>query len=209
MTKLKLFFYGPGNLLGMALAWLGPLLLFAGVIEKGWWLVSAGTYLAGLAAGTLFFQRVAIEQQTEMSFEDLQRFLEQMLDKHASKLPAEAVTHLRSIHESLKAALPRFQELFERSGIPGQEWFVFRQVILSYLPETLGNYLRLPSTYAAVHKVGSTGKTPRLLLAEQLQVMDVELQNAVQKLFESDANQMLVNSRFLEQRFEKATDFTV
>ena len=209
MTKLRLFFYGPGNLLGMALACLGPLLLFTGVIEKGWWFVTAGAYGVGWAAGALFFREVALEQQTEMSLEDLQRFLEKLLQEHAKKLPVEAVSHLQSIHESLKAALPRFQELFERSGSAGREWQVFRQVILNYLPETLGNYLRLPATYAVLHKVGNTGKTPKLLLAEQLQVMDAELQKTVQVLFESDANQMLVNSRFLESKFEKATDFTV
>jgi hypothetical protein len=60
-----------------------------------------------------------------------------------------------------------------------------------------------------VHKVGNTGKTPKLLLAEQLKVMDSELQTTVQSLFENDATQMLVTSRFLESKFEKATDFTV
>jgi hypothetical protein len=209
MTKLRLFFYGPGNLLGMALACIGPLLLFTGVIEKGWWLVSVGAYGAGWAAGSLFFREVAIEQATEMSLEDLQRFLEKLLQEHARKLPPEALVYLQSIHQSLESALPRFQELFELSGTPGREWQVFRQVILNYLPETLGNYLRLPATYAAVHKVGNTGKTPKLLLAEQLKVMDSELQITVQSLFENDATRMLVNSRFLESKFEKATDFTI
>jgi hypothetical protein len=81
--------------------------------------------------------------------------------------------------------------------------------VFPYLPETLGNYLRLPATYAAVHKFGNTGKTPKLLLAEQLKVMDSELQITVQSLFENDATRMLVNSRFLESKFEKATDFTI
>ena len=207
MTRLRLFFYGPNNLLGMALACLGPILLLSGVVEKGWWLVSGGAYGFGWAAGALFFRDAAIEQRAEMSLEDLQRFLEKMLRDHAKQLPAEAVTRLQSIYASLEQALPRFQELFERSGSAGREWLVFRQVILNYLPQTLGNYLRLPAAYAAVHKVADTGKTPKLLLVEQLQVMDVELQSTVKSLFESDANAMLVNSKFLESRFAAATDF--
>jgi hypothetical protein len=209
MKQLRLFFYSPGNLLGMGLACIGPLLLFTGVVDKVWWLASIGAYGVGFAAGLLFFPDAVIEQQAEMSLDDLQSFLERLLREHTKKLPSEAVAHLQSIHKSLTEALPRFKELFEQSGTAGREWLVFRQVILSYLPETLGNYLRLPATYAVVHKVGNTGKTPKLLLAEQLAVMDEELQKTVQMLFESDANKMLVASRFLEQKFEKATDFLV
>jgi hypothetical protein len=209
MTRLRLFVYGPGNLLGVALACIGPLLLFTGVIDKGWWLVSASAYGAGWAAGALFFREVAIDQMAEMSIEDLERFLEKLLDQHGRKLPAEAAQHLQAIRESLKEALPRFQELLDRSGTAGREWLVFRQVILNYLPETLGNYLRLPATYAVMHRIGDTGKTPRVLLVEQLEIMDAELKRTVQSLYESDANEMLVNSRFLESKFEKATDFTV
>lgn len=140
----------------MGLACLGPVLLFMGIIDKGWWFVSLGAYGAGFSAGMLFFQNVVREQQAEMSFAELACFLEDMQAEHAKKLPREAVEHLQSIHDSLNAALPRFQELFERSGSPGHEWLVFRQVVLNYLPDTLDNYLRLPSTYAAVHKVGDT-----------------------------------------------------
>ncbi|MBC8737122.1 hypothetical protein F6X40_09910 [Paraburkholderia sp. UCT31] len=207
MSKLRLFFYGPSNLSGMALACIGPLLLLAGVIDKGWWAVSAGAYGCGWVAGSLFFQNAVIEHRAEMSLEDLQSFLQKLLRDNSSKLPADAVQHLKSIHDSLEQALPRFKELFETSGSAGQQWLMFRQVILNYLPETLGNYLKLPATYARVHKVGNTGQTPSQLLIAQLDVMDIELQNATQALFESDANKMLVNSRFLESKFGKATDF--
>lgn len=207
MSKLRLYFYGPGNLIGMAMACLGPILLFAGVIDRAWWLVSLGAYGAGWAAGALFYEDVVVEQKVAMTLEDLQRFLCKLLAEHGKKLPQEAVAHLQSIHNSLVEALPKFHELFERSGSPGREWVTFRQVIVSYLPQTLGNYLRLPPTYAAMHKIGNTGKTPKVLLIEQLTVMDMELQAAVKQLFESDVTQMLATSKFLEQKFAKATDF--
>lgn len=207
MKNHRLFLYSPGNMLGMGLACLGPVLLFAGVVDRGWWLVSLAAHGAGVAAGMLFFRGVTVERQAEMSFEELNWFLEKLMREHGKKLPTEALAHLQSIHESLEVALPRVQEVFEQSGSAGREWSVFRQVVLKYLPETLGNYLRLPATYAAMHKVGDTGKTPRILLAEQLDVLDRELKKTVQSLFESDANKMLVNSRFLEGKFRQATDF--
>ncbi|MFP3637701.1 hypothetical protein [Paraburkholderia sp. SIMBA_054] len=204
---MKLYLYSPGNLIGIALACIGPALLLAGVVDRGWWMISAAAYGAGWAAGALFFPNAVVEQTVEMSFEELPRFLGKLLEQHGSRIPSESFERIQSIHSSLEQALPRFQELFERSGTPGQQWMIFRQVVLSYLPETLNNYLRLPAPYAATHKVGGTGKTPRALLAEQLEVMDTELQRVVQTLFESDANQMLLNSRFLESKFGKAIDF--
>lgn len=207
MKNARLFLYSPGNLVGIGLACLGPLLLFSGVIDRGWWAVSVAGYGMGQAIGRLFFRNVEMVQKTEMTLQDLQHFLDRMLIEKGQRLPPEAFEHLRSISESLRQALPRFQELFGRSGSAGEEWLVFRQVILSYLPETLDNYLRLPGGYAASHLVADTGLTPRRLLCDQLSVMDSELQKVVQGLFESDANQMLVNSKFLEQKFRKAIDY--
>ena len=49
LRRLQLFFYGNGNLIGLALALLGPVLLFAGVIGVGW-----GWYLISPNWGSLF-----------------------------------------------------------------------------------------------------------------------------------------------------------
>lgn len=208
MTRFWLFFFSTNNLLGMAAACLGPILLMAGIIGPGWQVVTLLAYVVGWVTGKVFFPDAAIEQKRELSLDDLQRVLETILKEHAKALPDEARASLQSIYQSLEAALPRFKELFEKSGTGGQEWIVFRQVILSYLPETVNNYLRLPAAYAAMHKVGNTGKTPKVLLIEQLSVMDTELQSAVRSLFESDAQKMLINSKFLESKFTKALDFT-
>src|SRR2546427_11007879 len=51
MRRLQLFFYGNGNLAGLALALLGPVLLFAGVIGAGWGWITLGLYVAGLLLG--------------------------------------------------------------------------------------------------------------------------------------------------------------
>lgn len=207
MTKLRLFFYSPNNLLGLALACLGPALLLGGLIGKGWFVVSALAYGSGWLASEVFFTQAVLEQKTELTLDDLQLYLAKMLRDNARKLPEEAVARLGSISESLQQALPRFKEMAAVTGAGGREWLVFRQVILSYLPQTLGNYLRLPPAYAAMHKVGDSGKTPKAMLVEQLRIMDEELQGAAKSLFESEANQMLVNSKFLESKFAKATDF--
>lgn len=207
MTKLRLFFYSPNNLLGLTLACVGPVLLLCGLIGKGWYLISACAYVAGWLSSEIFFTQAAMEQKTELTLDDLQSYLEKMLRENARKLPEEAAVRLRSISESLEQSLPRFKEMAAVTGAGGKEWLIFRQVILSYLPQTLGNYLRLPTAYAAMHKVGDTGKTPKVLLVEQLSIMDDELQAATKSLFESDVNRMLVNSKFLDSKFGKATDF--
>jgi hypothetical protein len=207
MQKLRLFLFSQYNLCGLAVACIGPALVLADVIGRGWPLVSMLGYGVGYAGGVLLFPQAVIEQQAEMSLEDLQGFLSKLLREHSNRLPQEAVAHLKSIADSLEQALPRFKEMFESTGTGGEGWMVFRQVILSYLPQTIGNYLRLPAKYAATHIVGNTGKTPHVLLVSQLKAMDTELIRATQTMFESDANQMLIDTTFLERKFGRVSDF--
>jgi hypothetical protein len=207
MTNLRLFFYSHNNLLGLGLACIGPLLLLGGVLGKGWYLVSAMAYGMGWAASAVFFTKAALVQKANLTLDDFQSFLETLLRENLRQLPDPAVVHLKSICESLEQALPRFKEIASTTGSAGKECLVFRQVILNYLPQTLANYLRLPTAYAARHKVGDTGKTAKTLLIEQLGILDAELQATAKSLFESDINKMLVNSKFLESKFGHATNF--
>lgn len=207
MTKIKLFLYGQGNIVGSALATVAVILYLSGLLGEGWWIATALAYALGYVASTVLVPTVNFEHETELGLDDLQHFLTKMLSDYGKQLPDESLEHLKSIKESLDQALPKFKDIFEISGSGGPEWMRFRKVILNYLPETLGNYLRLPRAYVNVHKVGETGKTPRKMLVEQLSVMDDELKTAVSSLFESDLTQMVNNSKFLESKFRKAVTF--
>lgn len=205
--KIPFYFYSASNLLGLAFASLGPLLYLGGVLGNGWGWVTLFAYGFGAVVATLVFPAPRLPASQDLTLDDLAAFLDRLLREHTHSLPVEAVERLRSIHDSLAQVLPKFREVFAAGAVGGREWLTFRQVILSYLPTILGNYLRLPRGYAHLHKVGDTGKTPRQLLVEQLTVLDEELHSAMNTLFESDLNQMLVNSKFLESKFGKATDF--
>src|SRR5262249_34997450 len=49
--RLLLFLYSTANMVGCAFALVGPMLLFAGFIDRGWWLITLGLYGAGYLIG--------------------------------------------------------------------------------------------------------------------------------------------------------------
>ena len=92
MRRLQLFFYGNGNLAGLALALLGPVLLFAGVIGAGWGWITLGLYVAGLLLGWALqpagasFERAL---QQHWSAEDIRERIDELVQKARPMLTPE------------------------------------------------------------------------------------------------------------------------
>ena len=69
-----------------------------------------------------------------------------------------------------------------------------------YLPSTLQAYLNLPRAYATVHRF-SDGRTAAQVLIDQLTLLDKKLGDVADAVNKNDADALLANGRFLEDRF--------
>lgn len=195
--RLLLWFYSSANIAGCALALGGPLLLLLGVIGKGWLLITAGLYAAGWLLGR---RPPALERHIEesLSVEQTLEKLDALIRQASPHLVEEMKRSLVSIRTSVQEVLPRLLS----AGAGSYDLFTVRETVLSYLPETLANYVALPPAFRASH-VLADGKTARQLLAEQLALLDKQLQEVVTNVAASDAQALLANGAFLRQRFQQ------
>lgn len=200
--RLLLFLYGSANMVGCALALAGPLLLFTGVIDRGWWLITIGLYLAGYFLGR---RSPEIERhiETTLSVEQTLEQLDALIEHSKPMLDATMRRHLDGVRESVAEVLPRV------TGVGGldEDAFTVHETVLRYLPETLSNYAALPPAFRVTH-VLSDGKTAKDLLGEQLALLDEKLREVVGNLARSDARALVTNGKFLQQKFAPS-DFGV
>jgi hypothetical protein len=195
--RAQLFFYGNANLLGCALALLGPLLLFLGVIGPGWLLITAGLYAAGylLAPKPLRFEQGLVQR---LSHEQTLERLDELVAQAKPQLAAEQQQHLSSVRDSVAEMLPRL------AGELGHDdtLFTVRETVFSYLPQTLQNYLALPPAFRATQTLPG-GKTARQLLDEQLRLLDSKMRELLANLVAHDAHALQANGQFLKSRFQQ------
>ena len=196
--RLLLWFYSSANIAGCAVALVGPALLFAGVIDKGWLPITAGLYAVGWLLGR---RPPALEQHIEQSLSVEQTLdrLDGLIRQASPHLVEEMRRSLASIRSSVAEVLPR---LLGAGGSAGNDLFTVRETVLSYLPGTLANYVALPPAFRTSH-VLADGKTARQLLVEQLALLDKQLQEVVANVAASDAQALLANGAFLRQRFQQ------
>ncbi len=204
-NKLQLFLYSTGNIVGCSLALAGLGLFFAGIIHAFWWLIVPGLY----AAGVLAWPRSSLAQvaeTTEVSGDLLAQKVRKLIDRVHSGLPRETIVPLRSIEGTLSELLPRLKELRDRGIISAKDSFTVTETVRRYLPDTLIAYLRLPKFYAQVQPLAN-GKTASQTLLEQLQVLDISLQEIATSAFEGDAEKLVTNGQFLQNKFGEKLAF--
>jgi hypothetical protein len=200
--RALLFLYGNANIAGCALALLGPALLFAGVIERGWLLITLGLYAAGWLLGR---RSPELERHIadSLTAEETMTRLDAVIAGAAPHLTDAMRERLRSIRDSVAAVLPRL--LGPEATAGGDQLFTVRETVLRYLPETLANYVALPPAFRASHAL-EAGRTARELLGEQLGLLDDRMRDIVANVAASDAQALLANGQFLRSRFRQ-TDF--
>jgi hypothetical protein len=199
-TRALLFLYSNGNIAGCALALLGPLLLFAGVIGGGWLLITAGLYAAGfLLAG----RPPAVQRRIEdtLTREEMIARLDSMVRTALPHLTKDMAARLESIRASIGEVLPRLTG----TDANGVDIFTVKETVLRYLPETLANYIELPPVFRSTRAL-KDGKTARDLLGDQLALLDEKMHEVVANVAASDAQALLANGKFLEAKF-KQPDF--
>ncbi|MDK2126788.1 hypothetical protein [Parachitinimonas caeni] len=194
--RLLLFLYSNSNIAGCVLALFGLGLYFGGIIDRGWGLITAGLYGMGWIG---WYRRKAEvgPMATDMSAEMLHDAFTRLVAT-AKTLPPEAKSKLTSIEQRLAGLLPRLAEL--RESADARAAHTISQTVLSYLPDAINRYLKLPPAFAALHVV-TDGKTPTKLLIEQLGVLDQTLGEIETNLYSGDAVALAANGRFLSDKF--------
>jgi hypothetical protein len=195
--RALLFFYSTANIVGSALALLGPGLLFAGVIGKGWLLITAGLYGVGWLLGR---KPPELERHIEdsLTVEQTLERLDQVVAQAQAHLTDDMRQSLVSVRGSVSEVLPRLVG----ARAQGDDLFTVRETVLRYLPETLANYVALPPAFRLNHAL-KDGKTARQLLAEQLGLLDAKLREIVANVASSDAGALVANGQFLEMKFRQ------
>jgi hypothetical protein len=180
-------------------------LYFFGVIHAFWWAIIAALYGVGAVAwpkSTLAETAAGTELPTEL----LAFHVRGLVDSVAQGLPNEAIDSLHSIQLTLAELLPRLEELRDRGVISPRDRFTVIETVRRYLPDTLAAYLRLPRFYAQMQLLAD-GKTASQTLLHQLQVLDTSLKDVARSAYAGDAETLVLNGRFLENRFSEKLAF--
>jgi hypothetical protein len=82
-----------------------------------------------------------------------------------------------------------------------QDLYLVRQTASDYLPRTVNAFLSMPPDAVDTPMAANGGKTARQELTAQLELLDKKLDDIAQDLQRQDADRLLANRRFLEQRF--------
>jgi hypothetical protein len=193
--RVLLYLYSTRNIVACCAALVGPALLFLGVINQGWLLITAGLYAAGYFA-TPAPHVINAGLAQSLSFEDLVERLDRIVHDAKSQLQPAMIEHLESIRRSITEVLPKLAHV---RGFD-DDLYTVRETVLRYLPETLANFVALPPAFRAT-RVLKAGKTARDLLTEQLIILDDQLQEVVANVARGDAEALLANGKFLEAKF--------
>jgi hypothetical protein len=195
--RLLLYLYSLRNIVACLAALVGPALLFLGMIREGWLLITAGLYVVGYLL-TPAPRHIHADLAQSLSFDALLAQLDRILKQARSQLQPEMVQRLDRIRSSIEEVRPRLEAV---QGFD-DDLYTVRETVARYLPETLANYLVLPSMFRMTH-VLQDGKTARQLLLEQLTTLDDQMRQVVANVARGDAQALLVNGQFLQARFRR------
>lgn len=203
MNRFWFFFYGLPNIVGMGAMLVGLcahlLLVVIGFGLPFWWLFVPALYVFGWLVGFSIENNDAdLHFRNALTEEEIKKELDELLKKIKKRIPQEAYDHVVNIKDAVINVLP---QLLNQQGMGNQELFTVKKTVFDYLPETLENYIKLPNMYSKIHKL-QNGKTADVMLIEQLTIIDTTMQDIVQNIYAQDANKLLTNQRFLEQRMQ-------
>jgi hypothetical protein len=82
-----------------------------------------------------------------------------------------------------------------------KDLYLVRQTASEYLPRTVNAFLSMPPDSVDTRMATNGGRTARQELSAQLELLDKKLDDIAQDLQRQDADRLVANRRFLEQRF--------
>ncbi|MFZ6710729.1 hypothetical protein [Undibacterium sp. TC9W] len=193
--RALLFLYSTQNLLGCCLALLGLGMFFTGIIADWWFPIVAALYaVAWLAIPA--DKELELQLQSESSQSSLTDSVDALIRESKSRLPHEAVDGLHRIQSILQDLAPK---IF--SGEVAMNYVsLLINAVNRDLPQTIKNYLHLPTAFATMHVI-ENGKTCKQLLLEQLHLLETQLGKIATDIYKNDADSLVINGEFLKEKF--------
>jgi hypothetical protein len=200
-TRFALFLYSTANMVGSLLALMVIGCYLMGIINEGWFYLTVGAYVFGYLISPKPSQTLQLSANPTPA--DILPVLDQLISHHGHKLPREGLDALQSIRRQLDELMPKLSQIAGGQG--GITLIELTHAITRDLPATLANYTALPGTFAQMHPIRD-GKTARVLLLEQLTVLNKAVETLSADLLSSDAERLANHGQYLEGKFGR-TDF--
>jgi hypothetical protein len=192
------------NLTGCALALVGVGITLAGRAGSYWPLVVAGLYGVGALAAPPDKVRLALTgPDTEAEARSLRADLATLarrVDAAGARLPEDARARVRLIIDVLGEIINRIEQL----ATSPEQRFVVARTIRDYLPTSLETYLNLPRSYALTRRLGGGRRTAHEELLAQLDLLEGKLREIADAVYSGDAQALVDQGRFLEDRFRRS-----
>ena len=197
--RVLLFLYSSQNLAGSCLALLGLSLFFTGIISDWWFPIVAGLYASAWLAIPAD-RELELQIKNEASQNNLTDGVAELISASRSRLPHEAVDKLSKIQVVLQELAPK---IF--SGEVAMNYVsLLINAVNRDLPQTVKNYLHLPTAFATMH-VLQDGKTCKQLLLEQLDLLETQLTKIATDIYKNNADSLVINGQFLKEKFHTVT----
>lgn len=116
------------------------------------------------------------------------------------QVPAPVASRVRRITRTVRETLPRVRNL----GLGSAEAYALTATATSYLPEALEAYTRLPRQWADSRPVEG-GLTSLMLLIDTLDLLASSMESIFDAAVRVDANALVVQGRFLQEKFGRAS----
>jgi hypothetical protein len=185
------------NLMGIGLATVGPALGIAGVINPiAGVALAPALYIVGALVAPGKKKPLKVTDATDAK--EAMRSLEEIQRRIRRRVPDPVARRVKYISASIIDSLRRADSLGEGSS----EVFGLVKTATDYLPTALQTYLDLPRNYAD-RRVVVDGKTPLVLLIEQLDLLILKLDEIAEAVNRADSDKLIAHGRFLAEKFGK------
>ena len=114
----------------------------------------------------------------------------------SGNLPGVVRSRAARVTRLVRQTLPRLGSL----GLGSYDSYSVVATATDYLPEAIGAYLRLPRDWADSRPV-ENGKTPLLLLIDQLDLLGATMEKIYDAANSTDAAALITHGKFLQERF--------
>jgi len=193
-----MFLYSNKNMAGSLMALAGVGAHLAGLMGALWLPIVAGLYGIGFLA-VPNRRDYDLTLGSELKAQEIGAKLSDFVERISNQVEPDVLQRVKHIRDSIDSLLPR---LLQQESIGDRSLYTVRQTAVEYLPATVQSYIKLPTAFRRLHAVRD-GKTPKTILLEQLDLLDQKMKEIVASVAENDTQALLVNGRFLEEKFGK------
>ena len=128
--------------------------------------------------------------------EELLADLDGFADEVDDQLPDPVASRVERVVSIVRDTIPRL----DRLGPGSYQAHSVVATATSYLPEAVGAYLRLPREWADTRPVQG-GKTPMMLLCDQLDLLGYTMGQVLDAILRADAAALVAHGAFLQEKF--------